>query len=70
MKTKIIIKMDRDLSTVELDILCKELENGYTELLGNYGINTDYEILTHKGGANVSHKSFCHVKNFKGEAKQ
>ena len=67
MKTKIIIKMDRDLSDIELKILCKELEAGYSELLGNYGIKTNYEILTHKGGVNVPQKSYCHVKDFKKE---
>jgi hypothetical protein len=69
MKTKIIIKMDRDLSDIELDVLCKEIIDTHSLTLGRHGIKTNYEILTHKGGVNVPQQSYCHVKDYKQEVK-
>lgn len=57
MKTKIIIKMDRDLSKPELDYLLKSVQEKFHYHLKNQDIKTKYEILTHKGGVNVSQKS-------------
>ena len=64
MKTKIILKMDRDLSKTELDYLLKSVKEQFHHYLKYLDIKTKYEILTHKGGVNVSQKSV-----FKSEVK-
>ena len=57
MKTKIIIKIDRDLSNPELDYLVESVKEKFHYYLENAEIRAKYEILTHKGGVNVPQKS-------------
>ena len=57
MKTKIILKMDEDLNKNELDYLVASIKQKFHYYLENKNIKTKYEILTHKGGVNVSQKS-------------
>jgi hypothetical protein len=59
MKTKIIIKMDKDLDDNQLKSLCALVEDNYTMALGKKRIKTNYQILTHKGGVNVKQKLYC-----------
>ena len=62
MKTKIIIKMDKDLDDNQLKSLCEWVEDNYTMALGEKHIKTNYQVLTHKGGANVKQKLYSTTK--------
>ena len=62
MKTKIIIRMDKDLDDNQLKSLCEWVENNYDIALGEKRIKTNYSILTHKGGVNVKQKLYCASK--------
>jgi hypothetical protein len=49
MKTKIIIKMDKNLDDHQLKSLCAWVEDNYAMALGEKHIKANYQILTHKG---------------------
>lgn len=62
MKTKIIIKMDKDLDDNQLKSLCAWVEDNYAMALNEKHIKTNYQIMTHKGGVNVKQKLYSATK--------
>ena len=53
MKTKIIIKLDRDLNVLDLGYCLRRVQQNMHYILDLQNIKTKYQVLSHKGGVNV-----------------